>query len=462
MVAGLVAVAPVSAQGELPDVASEQARVIAHWTPERIASAIPRDLVIDEQGLGYLRRPDGSLQPYGQPSAAGASGARTLPTPQARPPSNSDSTPPNISNMVPAAGATIDTAATFSAEVTDASGIKSVSFVIEYPSGATQTFSAGNSSVDTWSINFSGFSAGDWQWRVVAKDNAKRGGNTATSAWIPFSCCGPGDAGDPGGSSDIVTNAEWTTTGDLQTAVGRIYFEMPNNPKHKKWNGYVCSGTVATDGVTGRSIIITAAHCVYDDANKAFARNVLFIPAQHKTTGSRTDLDCSNDFLGCWAPDHGVVDVDWTIRTFPDNIAWDYAYYVVNDVLVDGVPENVLEDVAGSLNISFTLPILRDWTHALGYSYSEDPNLMYCAEEMGTNGPDNLWLPSCGLSGGSSGGPWVQPMTSGSGPIISVNSWGYTTAPGMAGPILSGTSAECVFDAAKFSGGNFAATCPPS
>jgi hypothetical protein len=87
----------------------------------------------------------------------------------------------------------------------------------------------------------------------------------------------------------------------------------------------------------------------------------------------------------------------------------------------------------------------------MGYSYSDDPNFMYCAEDMTTEGPDNWWLPSCGLSGGSSGGPWLQPLNegTGNGPVISVNSWGYTTSPGMAGPKLSGTSAQCVMDAAR-------------
>ena len=70
---------------------------------------------------------------------------------------------------------------------------------------------------------------------------------------------------------------------------------------------------------------------------------------------------------------------------------------------------------------------------------------------MTTTGDVNWWLPSCGLSGGSSGGPWVQPMdtSTGRGPIISVNSWGYTNSPGMAGPKLVGTSAECVYNEAK-------------
>jgi hypothetical protein len=37
-------------------------------------------------------------------------------------------------------------------------------------------------------------------------------------------------------------------------------------------------------------------------------------------------------------------------------------------------------------------------------------------------------------------------MGDGAGPVISVNSWGYTTSPGMAGPMLNGTSAFCVYD----------------
>lgn len=40
--------------------------------------------------------------------------------------------------------------------------------------------------------------------------------------------------------------------------------------------------------------------------------------------------------------------------------------------------------------------------------------------------------------------PWLQPVDGGSGPVISVNSWGYTGYPGMAGPILWGSSAECL------------------
>ncbi|MGD9798962.1 MAG: hypothetical protein AB7F91_10460 [Parvularculaceae bacterium] len=268
--------------------------------------------------------------------------------------------------------------------------------------------------------------------------------------------------GKPGGSGGgIVKNAPWTAGGTVQTAAGRILFEMGGEGSG---DYYVCSGTAATDSTSGRSVIISAAHCVYDDAAKVFATNVLFIPNQAGTTGTGTDSNCNNDPLGCWAPAIGVVDVNWTTRTFPANIPWDYAYYVVSDTGAhSGNGANgALDQIAGSLPIDFLPPNVNDgnpgptsldFTHALGYSYSDDPNFMYCAEDMTTEGPDNWWLASCGLSGGSSGGPWVQPMNTatGTGPIISVNSWSYTRGKsgGMAGPFLSGTSAACLFNVAK-------------
>jgi hypothetical protein len=64
---------------------------------------------------------------------------------------------------------------------------------------------------------------------------------------------------------------------------------------------------------------------------------------------------------------------------------------------------------------------------------------------MGTNGTANYWLPNCDLSGGSSGGPWQQGNNDGNDPVFSVNSWGYTRSPGMAGPKLHNNSAQALF-----------------
>jgi hypothetical protein len=435
---------------------ARRAQVVSHWTAERRAAAIPRDLVIDSRGLGYLRRTDGSLVPHGHQISA-ASDAR--PVPQARPGGgggggNNDSTPPQIIDFSPNDGATIGATHTFSATVTDDVGVRSVTFTFTYPDGiTTESFSASNSGGDTWSVALQGFTDGNWSWHIEARDTAKRGGNAAAPVSATFSVDTGGSGG--GGNGDAITNSEWPGGGDVQRAAGRLFFEMPNNSKRKgPWTGYVCSGTVINDAGSSRSVILTAAHCVYDDANKAFARNVLFIPDQTNTSGSGTDRNCGNDPIGCWVASFGVVDLNWTTSVFPNNIPWDYAYYVVADSGAHQqgqivTSSDTLDAEAPAMMISFGQPAIGDDTFGMGYSYSDDPNFMYCAEGMSTEGTDNWWLPSCGLSGGSSGGPWLQPPNSGNGTVISVNSWGYTTSPGMAGPKLSGTSAECVMEAAK-------------
>ena len=453
--------APVSAAS---DKEAKRKAVIDYWTAERRAAAQPRDMVVDHRGLGFLRRSDGSLQPYGHQVAAESQGK---PQPQARPGGGgSDNEAPQISGLDPD-GVEIGSAYTFSAVVTDNVGLKSVRFLITKDGGLAQSFTPTNSGNDTYTVSLQGFTNGNWSWQVEAKDTAKGGGNgaTANASFTVNTSGGGGGGGGGGGTGDTITNAQWNDGGDIQFATGRLYYEMPSNPRRKRWGGYVCSGTVVMDGVSGRSVILTASHCVYDDANKAFARNVLFIPDQHHTTGSGTDGNCGNDPIGCWVADFGVVDENWTTRTFPDNIPWDYAFYVVSDTGahsggLTSAPD-ALDAAVNAFSINWGSPPVTDdgtpgastpdFTHAMGYSYSDDPYFMYCAEDMENMDAANWWLPSCELSGGSSGGPWLQPFdgSANGSDVISVNSWGYTTSPGMAGPKLYGTSANCVYTAAQ-------------
>ncbi len=466
--------ADVAAQGNQP-IDVDKARVIDFWTPARRAAAIPRDLFIDPRGLGYLRHPSGYLEPYGHSTPAQTVRAEPEPSPFARPGGgggggggktggSGDTTGPTITLIDPAEGATIGYAKVFQARVEDPSGVASVTFMIDKvsPNAESYTFQADlDGDGVTWFKALIDFTNGDWTWKVVARDRVRKGGNTSESALTHFTVAGVDAAVAPPGST--VPKAQWSSGGKVQTAAGRILFTMGGPNSY-----YVCSGTVVTDAVSGRSLIMTAAHCVYDDARKAFADNVLFIPNQ-AGGGSATDLNCNNDPIGCWVPSYGVVDRHWTSTTFPDNKAWDYAFYVVPDSgahVGASASSPALDVAAGSLAPSFDAPkhdvtnSTEDYTHALGYSYSDDPKFMYCAEDMTTEGAVNWWLASCGLTGGASGGPWVQPMDTaeGSGPIISVNSWGYVDflrnpLPGMAGPKLNGTSAKCVFDEAQIATG---------
>ena len=144
---------------------------------------------------------------------------------------------------------------------------------------------------------------------------------------------------------------------------------------------------------------------------------------------------------------------------------WDYGYYVVPDSgahsgssspFTSAKDSQVLDQTAGSFPISFSTPSTTPaFEYALGYSYDQDPLFRYCAEDMTTdpNSTVDWWLGSCLLSGGSSGGPWIQPPSTPwlgeGGSIISVNSYGYTGSSGMAGPKLNNDDAKRVFCAAK-------------
>ncbi len=437
-------------------------RTLQHWSPERQRSAIPRDLRVDSRGLGYLELPRGYLQPYGHKVAIEQ--GSSVPGSHGNPFNPKDNAAPLIFDMVPGQNEDVNLSHTFSAKVTDLeSGVKSVSFTIRYPDGIhSQSFKAQPQGNNVWSLTLQGLTQGNWSWQVNAKDHAIQGGNPGASAWVDFTVDTPGaGSGEDGGT---VVHSEWTRGGLVKTAVGRIFFEMPRNPQREgPWRGFVCSGTVIEDDQPGRSIILTAAHCIFDDENKAFARNVLFIPNQSETTGSRSDRNCDNDPLGCWVPSFGVVDDDWATRVFPANKRWDFGYYVVPDGGGHSGSHPALQSLdktAGAMPISFDPPQFDDgvdggssddFTHAFGYSFSVDPNFMYCAEDMTTEDV-TWWLPSCDLTGGSSGGPWIQPLgTNGEGPVISLNSWGYIGLPGMGGPIMEdpATSSKCLFETAK-------------
>ena len=385
-----------------------------------------------------------------------------------------DRTAPTIDEFTPAGGETVGSSASFTALVEDdSSGVDSVQFVIAY-NGGTQTFEAAHVGSDIWQVDVSGLPDGDGTWTVIATDNGRRGGNTATSDPQSFTVDaqfdGGGDegGGDEGGATNVpVVNERWTSGGDVQSAAGRLMFEMPSEPSRTNWTAYVCSGTAAVDGTTGRSIILTAAHCVYDDVNKAFARNVLFIPNQDQTSGSGSDRNCDNDPAGCWVPSFGVVDPDYSNRVWPTNIPWDYGYYVVEDSgahMGTSATSEVLDEAVPALDVSFEAPILDTvdgsaFTYAFGYSYANDPFFMYCSGDLRVESDSgsgtSLRISGCGISPGASGGPWIQdfdPQT-GRGSINSVDSHTYWLSPtdgsGNGGPKLYGNSAECLFGEAK-------------
>lgn len=148
----------------------------------------------------------------------------------------------------------------------------------------------------------------------------------------------------------------------------------------------------------------------------------------------------------------------------------DYGMYVVrasgahkgHDTRADGtaIPES-LEDavlIKAPIEVSFEPAVTSvkadmPFTYALGYSYKHDPNFQHCAEQLALHHYySTLYLSGCLLSGGASGGPWIQGNED-SHKLISVHSWGKKDgSPGSGGPRLdnaNGGHASDVFDLAK-------------
>lgn len=237
--------------------------------------------------------------------------------------------------------------------------------------------------------------------------------------------------GNGGGKARDVTGASWSGGGLIGEASGKVYFEM---------NGaaYVCSGAVVTDARTDVSLVLTAAHCVYDETNGAFATRWLFIP----NFDAAPTFSCDQTQHGCWTASALVVHSGYANAGGFNSQATqhDFAFAVVG---AGGKSDESkqLDTTVGSLPISFTSLPNQTRVYAFGYpavGKYDGKDLAYCAGPLFFD-PYNSGLTyglKCDMTGGSSGGPWLSGFseTSGSGVLSSVNSYRYSSIAAMHGP----------------------------
>lgn len=467
----LVGAVAVPAQGasdrgvEASGGRAEHDRVVAFWTPERVARAVPRDPVFDDRGLAYLRGANGSLTPLGHSTPArvratapaSAAAAPAAPEQAGAPvPAAADDT--SVTDVDPD-GDAIGTAYDFRATVTDPDGVKSVSFVIHGPDGFTQANGATNLDGNVWGVDFSGFWAGDWNWEIRVKDGARRGGNTTSHGPYEFTV-GTGSGG--GGSTGEVVGESWETEGGVKETTGKVLFALGSNY-------YVCSASVIPDPVAdgSHSYVMTAAHCVYDGARGGrFATNWMFVPdydslpAPITTNGSF----CTDTTYGCWTADALVVDSGFASQRRFTSTATLHDYAVVR-VGAGGDGGGVqLDDAVGTQSVSFaegTLDADSDPdTHLFGYpaaSPYDGTDLVYSFGDLGRDplNDNRTYRVASDMTGGSSGGPWFQQfsVSAGTGAQMSVNSYGYQGVDAMHGPVFNGNT-RAVYDAAQNATGN--------
>ena len=250
----------------------------------------------------------------------------------------------------------------------------------------------------------------------------------------------------PGGSGGAVTGASWTRGGTVLERTGKVFFRMGGS-------GYVCSGSVAQDASTtnGFSLVLTAGHCAFDETAGAFATDWTFVP----NYDASPTFTCSAARYGCWDADALVVHNGYAeAGGFNDQaVRYDFAFAVVRG----GDPRNdQLDAVVGSYPVAIGGLALNDRAQAFGYPAAgkyHGNDLTWCAGAVKQDQflPGATWGIACGMTGGSSGGPWFEGLnetTGAGGSLSSLNSYGYSGIKDMYGPRFN-SDTNAVYQAAR-------------
>lgn len=218
------------------------------------------------------------------------------------------------------------------------------------------------------SVMLGGFDIGDWTWTV----------NGTTDSYTFTITEAPIETTTTTGSvttNTLVNDSHWDLGGKIAQSSGRLYILVNGS-------NYVCSATAIKDNKTGRSLILTAAHCVWDDVYKVFASNVLFIPDRDQintTLAGYIGRKCDADVCGCWTASAGVVLDKWTTVTWPKNIPSDFGFWIVDDLNAhtgnNCAATQALDAVVDPFKIDVGFDIAGVFTYSFGYSYNYDPQL---------------------------------------------------------------------------------------
>ena len=289
--------------------------------------------------------------------------------------------------------------------------------------------------------------------KAIPRDFVKTGPGQYAPAAKPDNPGKPGGGGGGGGDGSV-TGASWNGGGLVADTTGKVLFAMGGSY-------YVCSASLVTDSKNDRSIVLTAAHCVYDETGGSFATNWMFIPnydaapAPLTTSGSF----CDATKWGCWTATALVAHSGYTTAGgFNDQaVVYDFAFAVLRDGGKTSAPADV---TIGTQSIAFDSNVAGVNVFAFGYPAAKKfkgNDLVYCAGPTGFDPltSNTTYRIGCSMTGGSSGGPWMRGFSTsnGSGVLTSVNSYGYSGDNSMYGPKFN-SNTEAVFNRALATGAN--------
>ncbi|GAA3836343.1 trypsin-like serine peptidase [Streptomyces chiangmaiensis] len=233
---------------------------------------------------------------------------------------------------------------------------------------------------------------------------------------------------------------------DNAPTAGKVFFDSPKGTM-------VCSATVVQDPAhPGKSNLVwTAGHCVHAGRNGGWYRNIAFVPAYNNS--GKPEAELKNATREEIAP-YGVWWGDWTqtseqwieqgSETGGQGASYDFA--VIHVTPEQGTGGKSLEETVGSaLAVDFDAPAVPkvDSITATGYPAAapfDGQKLYQCQDKPGRLSIERtdptMYRIGCTMTGGSSGGGWVERGSNGNPVLVSNTSIGPVASGWLAGPRL--------------------------
>ncbi|MEU2339228.1 hypothetical protein ABZ770_21210 [Streptomyces sp. NPDC006654] len=237
---------------------------------------------------------------------------------------------------------------------------------------------------------------------------------------------------------------------------GKVFFDSPEGTM-------VCSATVVADPAhPGKSNLVwTAGHCVHAGKKGGWYRNIAFVPSYNDKglTGAALAKATRSEVApyGVWWGDGARTSQQWIDQggeTGGQGASYDYA--VIHVTPEQGSGGKSLEETVGSaLPVNFDAPAVPKVSSitATGYPAAKpyDGSLLYqCADRPGRLSIDaaapTMYRIGCTMTGGASGGGWVEKGADGKVALVSNTSIGPVSSGWLAGPRF-GTVAKGVYEA---------------
>ncbi|OIJ87957.1 trypsin-like serine peptidase [Streptomyces colonosanans] len=250
---------------------------------------------------------------------------------------------------------------------------------------------------------------------------------------------------------------------DNAPTAGKVFFDAPEGTM-------VCSATVVQDPAhPGKSNLVwTAGHCVHAGKKGGWYRNIAFVPSYNNSGKTTAELQKATRQevapYGVWWGDWAQTSDQWIEQggaTGGQGAAYDFS--VIHVTPEKGSNGKSLEETVGSaLPVNFNAPAVPKVASitATGYPAAapfDGQTLYQCQDKPGrlsiVRADPTMYRVGCTMTGGSSGGGWVETGSDGKPALVSNTSIGPVSAGWLAGPRL-GPVAKGVYDSVskKFAG----------